>query len=152
MDLTAQLINLRTQSRDLPVNERAEVACRLAKQFEKAGDYEQAGEALFEFWPDRAKDPRVSELDELSKAEVLLRIGAVASWLGWAEQRVESQESARNVLTRSIEIFDALGFTQRATEARGELGMSYWREGSYDEARINLAHSLSSVDHENCEL
>ncbi|MGQ0760917.1 MAG: response regulator [Acidobacteriota bacterium] len=152
MNLTAQLTNLRNQSRNLTVNERAEVACRLAKQFEKAGDYEQACEALFEFWPDRAREPRVSEIDELRKAEVLLRIGAVASWLGWAEQRVESQESARNVLTQSIEIFEALGSTQRTTEARGELGMSYWREGSYDEARINLAHSLSSVDSENGEL
>ncbi len=42
--------------------------------------------------------------------------------------------------------------TRRVAEARGELGLCYWREGSYDEARINLTESLKLVGNENSEL
>ena len=105
MDLTAQLTNLRNNSRNLTANERAEVACRLAKQFEKAGDYEQAYEALLEFWPDRAGEPYVAQLDQIRKAEVLLRIGALLGWLGGAEQTPDSQEIAKRHYHREHRYF-----------------------------------------------
>ena len=79
-------------------------------------------------------------LDESTKAEVLLRIGALAGWLGGRRTDSEaSQETAKNIITQSIEIFETLGMlTERVAEARGDLALCYWREGAYDEARVTL--------------
>jgi two-component system phosphate regulon response regulator PhoB len=56
-----------------------------------------------------------------------------------------SQEHAKNLITKSIEIFESLGENKDVAEARGELALCYWREGSYDEARINLGNALDLV-------
>src|SRR2546421_5262119 len=97
MTLTSELTALRNQSRDLPIDERAELACHAAKRFEKIGEYDAAYEALVEFWPDRNQSPNVAALAESTKAEVLLRTGALAAWLGAADQTGGSQETAKNL-------------------------------------------------------
>src|SRR5215475_12613666 len=134
------------------VSERVEAACRLAKELEKAGDYEGAKAALAEFWPSETVSGSLDKIDEGHRAELLLRIGNVAGWLGSANQSGNSQELAKNYLTQSIEIFDGLGQTKRVAEARGDLGLCYWREGAYDEARIQLATALDLLGEEDGEL
>ena len=78
MNLESQLAAVRDQN--LTLDERAELACRLAKKLEKTGEYEAACEALNEFWSDRYQPPRLEELDEPTQAELLLRVGALAGW------------------------------------------------------------------------
>ncbi len=80
------------------------------------------------------------------------RIGALAGWLGGAEQTPASQETAKNIITQSIEIFQAQGLTERVAEARGELALCYWREGSYDEARVTLDNALNLLGSNDSEL
>jgi len=152
MNLQSQLAALQQQTRGLSLVERAKLCCGLAKQFEKAGEYEAAYEALEEFWPERNESPKLEGLDELTKAEVLLRIGALAGWMGSTDQTGGSQESAKNLITQSVEIYDGLGQSERVAEARGDLALCYWREGAYDEARIHLANAISSLRDENSEL
>jgi CheY-like chemotaxis protein len=152
MNLESQLTELKNQSGDLTLAERAEFSCRLAKQLEKAGKYEAAYEALTEFWPDRNGPPKLDALDELTKAGVLLRAGALAGWLGSAHQADGSQETAKDLITQSIAIFEQLGESQRLAEARKDLGICYWREGSFDEARIHLRDALTWLKDENSEL
>ena len=152
MNLQSQLATLQEQSRDLTLAERAELCCRVAKQLEKAGEYEAACEALNEFWPERNEPPNIDGLDEPIQAEILLRAGALAGWLGSAHQTSTSQETAKNLLTRSILTFSKLGQKQGLTEAHGDLALCYWREGSFDEARINLANALSLLSSEDNEL
>jgi CheY-like chemotaxis protein len=152
MNLTVELDALRNQSRDLPVMERARLCCDLSKRLEKVGEYEKAYEALSEFWPDRQKLPNVDGMDESTKAEVLLRTGSVAGWLGGADQLEGSQETAKNLITKSIEIFESLELSHRVAEARGDLALCYWREGSYDEARITLRNALDHIGNEHPEL
>src|SRR5260370_15583932 len=150
MNLEAQLTALKQQSSDLPLAERAKLSCRLAKQLEKIGEYDAASEALNEFWPDRNASPKLDDLDELTKAEMLLRIGALAGWLGSAQQTKGSEETAKDLITRAIEIFEELGQPEKAAEARADLALCYWREGALDEARINLDIALTSLkDKEN---
>src|SRR2546421_9528274 len=103
MDLERQLTALKQHGADLPLTERARLACRLAKQLEKVGQYESACEALEEFWPAREQAPRLDALDDLMKAEVLLRVGALAGWQGGVQQTEGSQETAKNLITQSIE-------------------------------------------------
>src|SRR6185295_16414143 len=144
MNSQTQLNALKAQS-NLGLAERVEFSCAVAKQLERAGEYEAASEALSEFWPDRDQEPKLSDLGDLERADVLLRIGTLAGWLGSADQTTGSQERAKNLITRSIEIFYALGESNRIAEARSELGLCYWREGAFDEARISLTSALGQL-------
>src|SRR6266849_5224868 len=152
MNLATRLTDLREDIRGLTRIEQAKLCCGVAKQFEKAGEYEGAREALSEFWPEVDDPPNLDGLDEPTKAELLLRIGALAGWLGSADQTEGSQETAKNLITRSIEIFERLGNSEKAAEARSDLALCYWREGSYDEARIHLANALAVLGSEVSDL
>src|SRR5213079_2138023 len=98
-------MNLATQfavakgAHNLTLAERLQNRCDIAKQLERAGEYEAAFEALVEVWPDRHGPPKVEGLDDRSEAEVLLRVGALAGWLGSAHG-AEGQEKAKNLLTQ----------------------------------------------------
>jgi len=78
MKLSTQLTALREQTRGLTAPERARRCCDLAVQLERAGEYQEACEALREFWPERDGPLYLNDLDEATRAEVLLRVGALA--------------------------------------------------------------------------
>jgi len=121
-------------------------------QLEKAGEYEAACEALGEFWSPRDGSLNLNDLDEPSRAEVLLRVGALAGWLGSTDQTEGSQETAKDLVTRSIDLFQHLGLSERVAEASGDLALCYWREGSFDEARATLAEALDSLGEKESDL
>src|SRR5437588_151433 len=152
MNLTAQLTALREETRGLTPVERARRCCDLAMQLEKAGEYEAACEALSEFWPKRDGPLKLNDLDEATRAEVLLRVGALAGWPGSTDQTEGSQETAKDLITQSIDLFQHLGLPERVTEARADLALCYWREGSYDEARATLAEALDSLGERDSDL
>jgi len=152
MSLEVQLAGLNIQSRDLDLAQQAKLSCDLAKQFEKAGEYEAACEALLVFWPDRDRFPRLEGLDQYARAEVLLRVGNLAGWLGSTEQTGGSQETAKDLITRSLEVFTELGSYEKIAEARGDLALCYWRGGSFDEARVQIRTALQVLPEENNEL
>ena len=152
MLLKPQVANTKRIASDLPINERAEAACNVAKRLETAGDYETAFEALSEFWPDPNAGPDLADLEEPIAALVLLRVGALASRRAAAAQGTANQEAAKNLLTQSWERFDRLNDLTKAAEARGELALCYWREGSFDEARIHLREALEIAGSDDSEL
>src|SRR5438128_702583 len=152
MKLESQLAALKNQSGNLTLAERAELSCRLAKQFEKIGDYEAAYEALAEFWPDQYGPPKAEGLDLATKGDLLLRAGALAGWQGSADQTEGNQETAKDLITKSLEVFEKLEQKVKLAEAQGELALCYWREGAYDEARIHLAEALNGLSDEDAEL
>src|SRR5438128_126008 len=152
MNLEAQLTALKEQQQTLPRDEQAKLACDLAKQFEKASEYEAACEALAEFWPDRDREPRLDGLNERTAAEVLLRVGNLAGWLGSTDQTTGSQERAKDLITRSIATFEELQLDEKIAEARGDLALCYWREGSFDEARVQLRTALHLTPEGNNDL
>jgi CheY-like chemotaxis protein/Flp pilus assembly protein TadD len=152
MSLEVHLTALNTQSRDLNLAQQAKLSCDLAKQFEKTGDYDAACEALLVFWPDRNRFPRLTGLDQYARAEVLLRVGNLAGWLGSSEQTRGSQETAKDLITRSLEDFAELGLDEKIAEARGDLALCYWREGSFDEARVQIRTALQVLPEGKNEL
>jgi CheY-like chemotaxis protein len=152
MNLQSQLATLQEQGRGLATPERASLCCRLAKQLEKAGEYEAACEALSEFWPERDRPLKLDGLEDQIKAEVLLRVGALAGWLGSAHQTGGTQETAKNLITQSLEIFQSLVLPRGIAEAHADLALCYWREGAFDEARINVASALSNLGNEDGDL
>lgn len=140
------------QGEELAPAERAERSCRIAKELEKAGEYEAACAALAEFWPNHQVPPTLNGLEGEARAELLLRAGALAGWLGGATQVHGSQETAKNLITQSIEIFEPLGLNYRVAEAMGDLALCYWREGAYDEARLHLQKAVTALGEEDFEL
>jgi tetratricopeptide (TPR) repeat protein len=127
-------------------SQHAKLCCQLAKQLERAGEYETACEALSEYWPDREGPVSLDDLDLETGAELLLRAGTLTGWVGSASQAGGAQERAKNLISRSIEIFEQLGETARAAEARSDLALCYWREGAFDEARLMLTDAMSHLD------
>lgn len=151
MNLATQLKALKdTQS--LTLAERAQYCCNRAKELEKTGEYEAAVEALNEFWSSDEVLAIPDAVDQQTRADLMLRIGSLTAWLGSTRQHSGSQEAAKNLITRSIQIFEELGQSRCLAEARGDLALCYWREGALDEARVTLESALNCLGEEDPEL
>jgi tetratricopeptide (TPR) repeat protein/CheY-like chemotaxis protein len=129
----------------LSKDQRAGLRCQLAKGLEDVGSYETAREAMGELWAGVGTRPVLDELGEATAAEVLLRVGTLTGWLGSAKQIEGSQEEAKNLITESITRFEALGDVGKVAEAQTEVAFCYWRQGSFDEARVWLQEALGRL-------
>jgi CheY-like chemotaxis protein len=136
----------------LSINQRAHLRCQLASQLEDAGDYEAAREALGELWQRVGERPLLEGLDEETKGAVLLRAGVLTGWIGSARQISGAQETAKNLISESIAIFEALQENSRVGEAQIDLACCYWREGAFDEGRVMLREALSCLNDSDMEL
>src|SRR5216684_5023280 len=137
---------------DLTRTERARLRCRLARQYEQAGEYETASEAMAELWRGVGARPALEGLDAETKALVLLRVGALTGWLGSAGQIAGSQEMAKDLISESLRAFEELGQRNKVGEARSDLARCYWRQGAYDEARVTLRLALDEFSESDAEL
>ena len=136
---------------DLSPDDRAHLRCRLAKQLEQAGDFEAAGEAMAELWQGVGARPMLEGLDEETKAEVLLRVGALTGWIGRATQIEGPQEMAKDLISESARAFEKLGQRNNVGEARSELALCYWRAGAFDEARVMLEEASDEFEESDIE-
>ncbi len=136
----------------LSLNEQAELRCRLAKELEEAGNYEAARNALGEFWQRIGERPKIEGLDQHIAAEVLLRAGSLTGWIGSSQQIEGAQETAKNLISESMTIFESLGEVEKAAEAETDLAYCYWREGGFEEARDILQDALGRIANTEGEL
>jgi tetratricopeptide (TPR) repeat protein len=119
--------------------------CNIARQFEEAGEFKAAREALSDFWQGVGTRPETSNLTDEAKAELLLRTGTLTGWLGSANQTSGAQEIAKDLVSESASLFETKGLTEKVAEARVELAICYWREGALDEARVTLGSALDAL-------
>ncbi len=126
-------------------NERAELCCRLAKELEEAGNYEAARNALGEFWQRIGEQPKIEGLAQYIAAEVLLRAGSLAGWIGSSQQIEGAQETAKNLMSESMAVFGSLGEVEKAAEAETDLAYCYCREGAFEESRDMLRDVLGRL-------
>lgn len=152
MNLESKLKGVKDEGRSLTIDERAQLCCRLAKEFQEAGEYEAAREALSEFWQAGSGWSNLQGLNQKAKAEVLLRVGGLKGWQGSTEHEESPQERAKDFLTQSIELFEAMREPNRAAEARSELALCYWREGSFNEARDILIGVINDLRESNSDV
>jgi tetratricopeptide (TPR) repeat protein len=136
------IISTRENTTTFGLSLRAQSVCARAKELEEAGEFEDAREAISEFWHRVGEKPRVESLDEVARAEVLLRAGSLSGWIGSARQISGAQEIAKDLISESTAAFERLGLIERVAEARIDLAICYWREGAFDEARITLDDAL----------
>jgi len=125
--------------------------CELAKNLEEAGEFDRAAETLSCFWQGVPNRPVTQGLGDEAKAELLLRTGTLTGWLGSAKQVPGAQETAKDLITESAGIFEALRMGDKIAEARIDLAVCYWREGGLDEARISLRLVLESLGESRSE-
>ena len=126
-------------------DERAQLQCQIAADFEHRGQYDAAREVLAELWQGVGQRPVIKGLSELATAEVLLRTGTLSGWFASAIQDKGQQEAAKDLISESITRFEALGETTKASGAQSELGFCYWREGRYDDARVIYTNALNKL-------
>lgn len=119
--------------------------CRLARSLEEAGDYEQAEAVLEAFWGGVGTEPRVEGLPEAAAAEVLLRAGAITRRISRPGVMAEAQESAKDLITRGLHLFEQQGLAEGVAEAQSELAYCYWRKGEYDNARVLLRKAITGL-------
>jgi DNA-binding NtrC family response regulator len=135
----------------LSQGERAELRCQLARELEDSGNYEAARAAMSELWQRVGERPQLEGLDQHAAGEVLLRAGALSGWIGSANQIDGAQETAKDLISESVAIFEGLQKQEKVAEAYIELGICYWREGAFDEARATLRESLRLLGNKNEE-
>jgi tetratricopeptide (TPR) repeat protein len=141
-------MNLRTSPFEtelrFPILDNVLPLCEIAKGLEEAGEFELAEDALEPFWPGVSHLPNTKGLTDEAKGELLLRTGTLTGWLGSARQIPGAQELAKDLISESGSVFEAIGLTEKLAEARVNLAVCYWREGGLDEARITLRLVLDS--------
>ena len=123
-----------------------QVACRAAKELENVGEYEAAFDAISAFWPGIGQRPRTDGLAKAEEAELLLRAGALAGWLGGARQVPGAQQFAKSLISESIKGFEELGLGERVAESQTDLALCFWREGAMDEARSWFQAALTKAE------
>ena len=126
-------------------DERTQRRCQLAKQLEEIGKYEGAREAMGELWQGIGERPALEGLDPRMAAEVLLRVGSLTGWIGSVKQIEGAQEKAKNLISESARIFETLQDAEKLAEAQTGLGVCYWREGGFEEARLLFQEVLRQL-------
>jgi tetratricopeptide (TPR) repeat protein len=129
----------------LTTGERALLRCRAAADLIHRGQYEAAREALGGHWRGVGERPDVAGLDERTAAAVLHQAGALSGWIGASQQTQGAQGAAKDLLSESAALFERVGDTASAAFVRSDLALCYWREGSYDEARVLLARASDEL-------
>lgn len=126
-------------------DERAQLRCQIAADFEHRGQYAVACDALGELWRGVGQRPALEGLTEHTASEVLLRAGTLSGWLGSVQQIEGAQDAAKDLISESIARFQALGETTKVAAAQSELGFCYRRAGAYDEARVLYDEALKRL-------
>ena len=151
---SSSLMTLRTsllrelEKPNISVSRRAELCCALARDFEDRGEYEEALEALSDYWRGIGEEPKLSGLEPSAAAELLLRAGVLTGYVGSKNQIADAQERAKDLITQSHAIFEARQHRKQIAEAQTELALIYWRTGENNEARDCLKDALAllSID------
>lgn len=121
------------------------IRCNAAKEFEEAGEFDAAREALGELWQGVGSRPEIRDWPNDVQAELLLRTGTLTGWLGSAKQIGGAQETAKDLISESATLFETEGLSEKVAEARVDLAICYWREGALDEARVTLRLALDAL-------
>jgi len=133
------------ENRDFSVERRAELRCELARELEEKGECEAARKVLSPHWPGLGEHPKLAGLERGTAAEVLLRAGSLTGAIGSRNQIADAQETAKNLITESLTIFQSLSYRKKIAEAQIELALCYWRTGELNEARDLLQETLSRL-------
>ncbi len=141
MKITSPKIN----TSHLTANEEALRRCQIALELRDSGDFDGAQDVMRRLWRGIGSRPETEALHPSVAAEVLLCVGILTGWIGSRNEIKEADDYARDLITESITYFESIGDSKKVAEARTELAYCYWREGSFDEARIMFTEALKKL-------
>src|SRR4029453_14227399 len=105
---------------NLSVVGRAELCCELAREFENRGEYEEAFEGCAVFWARIGEHPKLEGFERRIAAEVLLRAGVLTGIIGSSRQIPDAQETAKDLISESLNIYESLRYRNKVAEAQIE--------------------------------
>jgi tetratricopeptide (TPR) repeat protein len=129
----------------LSANEGALVRCQAALELKDRGDFSGAATVMRPLWKRINERPDTKGLHPSVAAEVFLCAGILTGWIGSKEGLINAQELAKNLISESISFYDSVGDIKKTAEARAEIAYCYWRQGSFEEARIMLNEALTKL-------
>jgi tetratricopeptide (TPR) repeat protein len=129
----------------LSANDEAVRRCEAALEQYDKGDYKGAQEIMRRLWRGLGERPETKGLHPSVVAEVFLCVGILTGWIGSQNQIKGAQETAKNLITESINYFESEGDLKKVAAARVELAFCYWRDGELNEARIMLREALQKL-------
>jgi tetratricopeptide (TPR) repeat protein len=129
----------------LSANEKALVRCQTALEWKDRGSYCAAQEVMRPLWTRIGEHPDLTGLHASVAAEVMLCVGILTRWIGSKNKVEGAQETAKNLITKSITSYELTGDVMKVAAARVELAYCYWREGAFDEARIMLKDAIQKL-------
>lgn len=132
-------------------NEQLQVCCAIAREQIDAGNYEAACKVLEPWWR-FGEWPQADGLTQRSCADLLFTIGDLAGCVASARQLARGQRHGEALLNGAIAIFEQLGCTRRAAEARIEVALCYYRQGQFDLGRSTLLSVLETLSLDDNEL
>jgi hypothetical protein len=106
-------------------DQRAAVRRQYAGWLIERGGYESARKALGELWQRVGERPVIEGLEKSTASEALLIAGVLTGWIGDKQQIEDAQESAKNLISQSISIFESLSYGKKILEAQAELALCY---------------------------
>jgi tetratricopeptide (TPR) repeat protein len=126
-------------------DEEALSRCEIALQQRDNENPQGALEIMRPLWRGVGTRPDTQGLQPETAADVVLCAGILTGWIGARNQIKDAQESARNLITKSITYYESNNLTREAAEAWSEIAYCYWREGRVNEARIMLQQGLERL-------
>lgn len=129
----------------LAPNAEALRKCQTALDLRDRSDYQGARAVMHPLWERVGESPDLKGLHGEVRAEVLLTVGILTSWIGTKEGIENAQEAAKNLISESITLYQELGDLTKVAACRSEIAYCYFREGALDEARIMLTEALQQL-------
>jgi AraC-like DNA-binding protein/ATP/maltotriose-dependent transcriptional regulator MalT len=114
-----------------------------AKQHESVGRYDDAAKILAKYWKNTNERPDVSGLNQKEEAEILLRCGSLARYIGICQQKKDVQKLAKTLLAEARDIFSISVDIEKVAECATCLALVYLRLGQLDEARSWINHAFN---------
>jgi tetratricopeptide (TPR) repeat protein len=126
-------------------DEEALSRCEIALEQRDNENPQGALEIMRPMWRGVGTRPDIQGLKPETAANVFLCAGILTGWIGARNQIKDAQESARNLITKSITYYESTNLTRKAAEAWSEIAYCYWRQGRVNEARITLQQALERL-------
>jgi tetratricopeptide (TPR) repeat protein len=133
------------------ISKRIREIVEQAKDLETVGKYDEAMVLISGYWLSFSSQPDTSGLNIAEQAEILLRCGCLAGYVGSCKQVTNAQEFAQKMLKEARELFLSLELNERVSECEARLAMTYYRLGSFDEARGWIRAAFQHNLEENTE-
>jgi signal transduction histidine kinase/ActR/RegA family two-component response regulator len=141
----------RIQSAALRESEAVFASCTIAREKIQIGDYDGGCSVLRQWWK-VGEYPIQQGLSLRAAAELLLTAGALSDSVSRAKQVAGGQMLAQELLSGAIALFEHLGETTKAVEARIELGCCYYHRGLFDLAHTTLSCCIATLSNKEREL